>query len=458
MAQKSATKLRPPSKKAQRAAARRNTARRRHQLRFGALVGVVAVGGLVMALLAGGNGEEAPSGPTDRPFVGGDFHSLVVDPDNPSRAFVGGHQGVAVSTDGAETWRPVESLDGADAMGWAFTADRVLVSGHPGLFVSEDGGRTFEKRNEGLPATDLHAIGVSPDGSLIYVGSPQVGVFASEDGGRTWETRTEEVGQAFMGRILVDPEDPQHVVAPDMQAGAAESTDGGRTWNALGGVEGVMWVSWDPANTDHLVVSGTGGAASSTDGGRTWEDLDVPSGVSIVEIVPGRPDTLLAGAHDGRRVTVSVSKDGGKSWGSGAEPAAAPAFSLPTVGGGDFRLADHRGKVVVVDFLAVGCPSCAEEIPVLAAVADAFSKDQVRVVVVDLSGAPPDDIVSYYTSVGGNENLVYAIDARYDAAQAYGVTALGTTVVVDPTGAVQFRDERTTSATSLEESIREAMT
>lgn len=312
MAQRTATPQRPASRRAERARARRRAARRR---RLGWTLGIatVLVGAIALVVASGGGDDEAPTGPAGRPFVGGDLHSLATDP-NSERVYVGGHEAVAVSTNGGRSWQQVASLENADAMGWAFTDDAVLVGGHPGLHVSEDGGRTFEQRNGGLPSTDLHAIGAGPDGGVIYAASPQVGVFASTDGGRTWETRTDEVGRAFMGRILVDPEDPDHVVAPDMQAGAVESTDGGRTWEALGGVEGVMWVSWDPAKTDHLVVSGMGGAAESTDGGRTWQTVDVPAGVSIVEISASTPTTLFAAAHGDDRVVVSVSEDGGRTW------------------------------------------------------------------------------------------------------------------------------------------------
>jgi len=237
---------------------------------------------------------------------------LVADPANPARLFVGGHHGVASSANGGKTWRQVDTLEGADAMGWAFSGERVLVGGHPGLFVSEDGGRSFEHRNEGLPATDIHALGAA-DG-VIYAASPQLGVFASLDGGRTWEVRTQDFGHSFMGGILVDPEDPDHVVAPDMQAGAVESTDGGRTWQALGGAPRAMWVSWDPHDTRHIVVSAMDQAAVSTDGGRTWKPLDVPEGASLVEMSPQNPRTLYAAAHIGETAVFWVSRDGGRTW------------------------------------------------------------------------------------------------------------------------------------------------
>lgn len=276
---------------------------------WGWILGIAALGGLALfAFLPGSEDGDSPA----RPFVGGDLHSLVVDPADPSRVYVGGHDGVAASTDGGKTWRQIGTLDGADAMGWAFAGNRTLVGGHPGLFASEDGGRTFEQRNEDLPATDLHALGA--DGELIYAASPQLGVFASSDGGRTWEVRTDQAGQSFMGRILVDPSDPDRLVAPDMQAGAAQSTDGGRTWRALGGVPGAMWVSWDWRNTDHLVVSGMGQASVSTDGGRAWAPLDVPGGVAAVEMSSGDPKVLFAAALDGTSAEVWISRDGGSTW------------------------------------------------------------------------------------------------------------------------------------------------
>lgn len=270
----------------------------------------VAAGAGLFSFLAFGL-DDQPGDTGTEPFVGGDLHSLVAEPDG-ARLFVGGHEGVAVSSDEGRTWRQIDSLNGADAMGWAFDGERVLVGGHPGLFISEDGGRTFEQRNDGLPATDIHALGAG--GDRIYAASPQVGVFMSTDGGRSWEMRTEQAGQSFMGRILVDPADPDHLVAPDMQAGAAESTDGGRSWSALGGVSGAMWVSWEADNLDHLIAAGIGRAAESTDGGATWSDIAIPSAASAVEIDPSDPSTLYAGVLTGRVAEVWKSTDAGRTW------------------------------------------------------------------------------------------------------------------------------------------------
>lgn len=252
------------------------------------------------------------TGSPTEPFVGGDIHSLVADPGNPSRLFVGGHQAVAESSDRGRTWTQVETLENADAMGWAFVEGRIVVSGHPGLNVSEDGGRTFRRRNEGLPVTDVHSLGGT--GSTLYGGSPAVGMLGSADGGASWKVITDQAGHSFFGRILVDPDDPTHLVAADMAGGPVESTDGGRSWRRLGGLGGAGWVAWDPGNRRHVVASRPGAAMESTDGGQTWNPLNIPEGTWMVELSPHDPELMFAAVHEGTTAIVWVSTDGGETW------------------------------------------------------------------------------------------------------------------------------------------------
>ena len=275
-------------------------------------IGLAVVASVVIALRANQAEAPAPGIAVSNPVVGGDLHSLVVDPQDPEKMYIGSHSGVSVSTNGGETWEVIESLNGADAMGWAFTDDAIFVGGHPGISVSTDGGATFEQGNDGLPSRDVHALGAGDE--VIYAGLAGVGTFASTDGGETWEPRSEDFGGAFMGRIQVDPADDDHVLAPDMQAGAIESTDGGRTWNPLGGVQGAMWVSWDRNDTDHIIVTTQGSAAESSDGGESWEPLEIPEGASIIEFSPHDPEVLYAAVLEAPEASVYVSEDGGKTW------------------------------------------------------------------------------------------------------------------------------------------------
>jgi hypothetical protein len=93
-----------------------------------------------------------------------------------------------------------------------------------------------------------------------------------------------------------------------------ESTDGGRTWEALGGIPGAMWVSWDVRDTDHIIATGQGSAAVSTDRGQSWKPLEIPEGVSIVEFSPHESQVLFAAVLEAPEASVYVSKDGGDTW------------------------------------------------------------------------------------------------------------------------------------------------
>ncbi len=278
---------------------------------WGGITAATLVAAVLVAVVVSGSGSDdaATSGPSPTGFVGRDFHSLAADPTTPGRIFVGGHEAVSVSPDGGRTWRRVDSLDGADAMGWGFAGSSVYVSGHPGISRSTDGGLTFDKANDGLPDSDIHAFGASA--STLYAAGPATGVIASTDGGRTWSARTTAHGHSFFGRILAGPEDDQHLVAADARAGVVESSDGGRSWHRLGGPASPTWVSRSGAT---LYASGPRGAARTADGGRTWAELALPPGATLVEADPFDAAALYAGAHDGERVQVLVSRDGGMRW------------------------------------------------------------------------------------------------------------------------------------------------
>lgn len=291
-------------------AERRRDAQRRKSVQRWSLVSLVATVLTVIVFLS--TRPEPPGKPATSALTGGDFHSLVVDPENPNRIFAGGHTAVSVSTDRGRTWREVGSLKDADAMGWAFSGGKIFVGGHPGISISDDGGKTFKRHNQGLPATDIHSLGAGV--GVIYAGSPQAGFIASTDGGMKWEVRSEQAGRSFMGHIVVDPRDIRHIFAPDMAGGVAESADGGRSWRDLGGVQGAIWVSLDPKEPQHLIASGGGRAAESVDAGHTWRRLDLPGSTTIVEFSTKDSQTLYAGSHDGERASVEVSRDGGKTW------------------------------------------------------------------------------------------------------------------------------------------------
>ena len=277
-------------------------------------IAALAVGAVWLSS-GGGQAED----PTRRPFVGGDLHSLAVDPTNPDKVMVGGHEGAAMSKDGGKTWRQVPDLEGADPMGWVISPDdpsKMYVGGHPGFYRSEDGGESFSQDNSGLPGTDVHGLGMDPQNpKTLYAYISQEGLYRSEDAGGSWELVNEEFGA--MGPVLVDPRNPKTLYLAGMDGGFLRSDDGGESWQEIGSIPGdmVMSSAQDQDNPDTFYAAG-GGVAKSTDGGESWEQINegLPGGVSTVAVAPDDSRVVYAGVLEGDTASVYRSDDGGATW------------------------------------------------------------------------------------------------------------------------------------------------
>ncbi|HEV2094032.1 MAG TPA: YCF48-related protein [Rubrobacter sp.] len=281
---------------------------------------VLALAALAAAsvLIAGGPGGPS-SAAVERPVVGGDLHAMAVDPKNPDRVMVGGHEGAAISEDGGKTWEQVPDLEGADPMGWAIDPTdpkKMYAGGHPGFYHSEDGGETWSQDNSGLPATDVHGLGIDPqDPDTLYASIMGAGLYRTTEAGGNWEPVNVEVGA--MGPILVDPRDSETLYVAGMEGDFYRSEDGGKSWDEVGTIPGgtATWVSQSLEDSNILYAAG-GGVAKSTDGGESWRPMDegLPKGVSTVAVAPDDKRVVYAGVLDETEALVYRSEDGGGSW------------------------------------------------------------------------------------------------------------------------------------------------
>jgi hypothetical protein len=132
-----------------------------------AVAGLALVAGAI-ALSSGGGPDES----AERPYVGGDLHTMAVDPTDPDKVMVGGHEGGMISDDAGKNWREASGLEGGDPMGWEVDPTdprKMYAGGHPGFFRSEDGGENWTADNSGLPGTDVHGLGMDPaDPETLY--------------------------------------------------------------------------------------------------------------------------------------------------------------------------------------------------------------------------------------------------------------------------------------------------
>ncbi|HOI89744.1 MAG TPA: TlpA disulfide reductase family protein [Candidatus Rifleibacterium sp.] len=89
-----------------------------------------------------------------------------------------------------------------------------------------------------------------------------------------------------------------------------------------------------------------------------------------------------------------------------------------------FKLADHKDKVVVVEFWATWCPPCRKSIPHLKTMHDAH-KDQ-GLVIVSLSDEPAETINEFNKKAG----MDWIIGAGSSSGRDYGVSGIPTAFVV----------------------------
>jgi peroxiredoxin len=119
----------------------------------------------------------------------------------------------------------------------------------------------------------------------------------------------------------------------------------------------------------------------------------------------------------------------------------APDFELPTLRGGRFRLAEQRGKVVILNFWTKTCRPCLEEMPSLVDLGRMLSdRDDVRLVTISTDESA-EDIARTLESVGiSDPPFEVLIDS--DAAVVtgkYGTKLFPETWYVDPDGIIRAR-------------------
>jgi thiol-disulfide isomerase/thioredoxin len=111
----------------------------------------------------------------------------------------------------------------------------------------------------------------------------------------------------------------------------------------------------------------------------------------------------------------------------------APDFQLDLLDGPKFRIAEARGRVVVLDFWATWCGPCMQSMPQVEKVAAEFRDQGVRLVAVNLQESPGD-----ITAVLQRQKLKVsvALDRDGAVAQKYNASAIPQTVVIDRAGNV----------------------
>ena len=265
------------------------------------------------------------------PLAGGDVRSLVADPQQPDRIYLGTQTGqVYVSTDGGQLWTRLVGLSAPSD--WVVddllvdpTHSEVLYAGMwsvrnagGGVFRSRDGGRSWTEL-EGLKGQAVRALALAPSHPRLLVAGTLEGVFRSEDGGDHWQ-RISPLGHAEIHHIesvAMDPRDPGILYVGTWHL-PWKTTDGGLHWTSI--KEGMIDDSdifsliVDPHSPQRLYAGACTGIYRSDNAGATWKKIQgIPESsrrTHTLAVDLQDPETLYVGTTQGLWKTT----DRGQSW------------------------------------------------------------------------------------------------------------------------------------------------
>jgi thiol-disulfide isomerase/thioredoxin len=116
-----------------------------------------------------------------------------------------------------------------------------------------------------------------------------------------------------------------------------------------------------------------------------------------------------------------------------AEPRPVPQLPFRDAAGGEHRLADWKGRVVVLNFWATWCPPCRKEMPVLDRLQAELGGERFAVVTI-ATGRNTLPAIERFFAETGVRHLPILLDPRLALARASGVAGLPATIVIDAEG------------------------
>lgn len=113
-------------------------------------------------------------------------------------------------------------------------------------------------------------------------------------------------------------------------------------------------------------------------------------------------------------------------------------FSLSDTDENTHQLSDLRGKVIVVNFWAVWCPPCREEMPSLERLRRKLADKAVAILAIN-QGEDAEQILSYLWGLDPVPEFPILLDSDMKVSSDWGVTGLPATYLIDKEGNIVYR-------------------
>ncbi len=210
--------------------------------------------------------------------IGGRIRSIVIDPTNTNKMFVGSVSGgIWRSANAGASWTPVN-----DFMANLAVSTIVIDPTNPNILFAGT-GESF--------AADLNPTegeGITPEGLRGD------GVFKSTDGGTTWSqlpgTKTSNptvcapagpvCPWSYVNRLTISPDGSTILAATEF--GIFRSVDGGTTWIPRpAGLTRYPDIDFDRVNSQLAIAAGYGASVFSVDGGQNWQNATYSPAISL---------------------------------------------------------------------------------------------------------------------------------------------------------------------------------
>lgn len=262
---------------------------------------------------------------------GGDVRSLVVDPSNPDRFYLGTLDAqLYTSADGGKNWELLYNfnkpklfvdhiiVDPRDSRTLYVAAHRHKESG--GFFKSTDGGHRWRESPE-LKGEALHSLTQSDSNPNVLITGTFNGMFRSDNSGDTWTQlpTASTPGLVHVESLAIDPRTTNTIYAGTWYL-PYKSNDGGQSWRSIkNGIiddSDIFAIDIDPRDPNHIIASACSGIYESKNAGEQWQKVQgIPSQSRRTRAIvqhPSIPGLVFAGTTEGFWLSNRGGADG--SW------------------------------------------------------------------------------------------------------------------------------------------------
>src|SRR6266550_422573 len=249
---------------------------------------------------------------------GGDVRSLVVDPNNPDRFYLGTLDGqIYSSADAGKNWELLYNfnkpklfvdhiiVDPRDSKTIYVAAHRHKEAG--GFFKSTDGGHRWRESPE-LKNEALHSLTQSDSNPSVLIAGTFNGIFRSDNSGDTWTQlpTLNTPGLVHVESLAIDPRTTNTIYAGTWYL-PYKSTDGGKSWKSIkNGIiddSDIFAIDIDPRDPNHIIASACSGIYESSSAGDSWTKVQgIPSQSRRTRAIvqhPSIPGLVFAGTTEG---------------------------------------------------------------------------------------------------------------------------------------------------------------